>query len=101
MGGDEVCFLSARAMAEELRRGQLSAREAVAAHLRRIERVNPKLNAIVTLVADRAMEQASAADESQTRGEPTGPLHGLPVAHKDLQDTAGPPTTSLPPCFRP
>jgi amidase len=93
MEGDEVCFLSARAMAEEIRRGRLSAREVVAAHLQRIERDNPKLNAIVTLVADRAMEQASAADELQARGKLTGPLHGLPVAHKDLQDTAGIRTT--------
>src|SRR6266404_194518 len=93
MEGDEVCFLSARALAEEIRHGRLSARETVAAHLQRIEAVNPKLNAIVTLVSDRAMEQASAADESQSHGELTGPLHGLPVAHKDLQDMAGIRTT--------
>ncbi len=93
MGGDEICLLSARAMSEEIRSGRLSAREAVAAHLTRIERVNPKLNAIVTLTADRAMKQAAEADESQARGGFTGPLHGLPVAHKDLQDTAGIRTT--------
>jgi amidase len=93
MGADEICFLSARGMSAEIRSGRLSAREAVAAHLTRIERVNPKLNAIVTLTADRAMKQAAAADESQARGEFTGPLHGLPVGHKDLQDTAGIRTT--------
>ena len=65
----------------------------MAAHLARIERVNPKVNAIVTLVADRAMADAAKADEQQARGAALGPLHGLPVAHKDLVNTAGIRTT--------
>ena len=59
------------------------------AHLARIERVNPKVNAIVTLAAERAMADAARADDRIARGETVGVLHGLPVAHKDLVDTAG------------
>src|SRR5262249_54263566 len=58
-----------------------------------IERVNPKVNAVVTLVADRAMADALRADEQTARGGSLGVLHGLPVAHKDLVDTAGIRTT--------
>src|SRR6185295_10308496 len=63
-------------------------------------RVNPKINAIVTLVADRAMDDARKADEHQARGGALGPLHGLPVAHKDLINTAGIRTTFGSPLFR-
>src|SRR5262249_2393146 len=79
--------------AARIRRKDLSSREVMAAHLARIERVNPAVNAIVTLVADRAMAEAAGADERAARGGPLGPLHGLPVAHKDLFDTAGIRTT--------
>ena len=65
----------------------------MAAHLDRIAAINPRVNAIVTLVADRAMEQACKADETLARGDDVGPLHGLPVAHKDLQPTKGIRTT--------
>jgi amidase len=65
----------------------------MAAHLARIERINPKVNAIVTLVAERAMADAARADEQTARGATLGVLHGLPVAHKDLVDTAGIRTT--------
>ena len=87
-------------MAALIRRKQLSAREAVAAHLKQIERVNAQVNAIVTLVAEQAMENARRADEAQARGEPLGRLHGLPVAHKDLFETAGIRTTFGSPVFR-
>jgi amidase len=63
------------------------------AHLRRIEDVNPKVNAIVTIVAERALAQAQAADFAIARGDKLGVLHGLPVAHKDLFATAGIRTT--------
>ncbi|MGH3321028.1 MAG: amidase [Streptosporangiaceae bacterium] len=93
MTGADVCYLSARELARRLRMRELSAREVVEAHLARIERLNPQVNAIVTLVADRALAQARAADERLTAGEEVGPLHGLPVAHKDTHDTAGIRTT--------
>ena len=65
----------------------------VDAHLERIEAVNPRVNAVVTLAADAARERAKAADRALAAGAPAGPLHGLPVAHKDLVPTAGIRTT--------
>ncbi len=76
-----------------MRRKELSAREVLEAHLAHIARVNPQVNAIVTLAADQAREQALLADEAAARGEFTGPLHGLPIAHKDLAETRGMRTT--------
>ena len=90
--GEELCDLSATELAARIRRKDVSARDVMSAHLARIERVNPKVNAIVTLVADRAMADAARADDLAKGGTP-GPLHGLPVAHKDLVDTAGIRTT--------
>ncbi len=89
----DVCSFTAVEMADLIRRKKLSAREVMAAHLKQIERVNPKVNAIVTLVAEQATENARKADELQAHGKPTGPLHGLPVVHKDLFETAGIRTT--------
>jgi amidase len=80
-------------MARLIREGKLSAREAVEAHLIQIADVNPKVNAIVTLVAEQARQRAFEADEAQAQGRPLGPLHGLPTAHKDLQPTRGIRTT--------
>ncbi len=62
-GSDELCYLSAIELAARMRSKQVSAREVMAAHLAQIERVNPKVNAIVTLVAERAMADAARADE--------------------------------------
>src|SRR6187200_3646884 len=84
---------SAVDLARSLRSREVSAREVLAAHLARIEETNPAINAIVTLVPERALEQAGAADQALARGESVGPLHGLPIAHKDLADTAGVRTT--------
>src|ERR1041384_1672179 len=96
----EVCFLTATEMARQIRRKQLSAREALEAHLRQIEKVNPQVNAIVTLIADRAREQAKLADESAAHNRFLGPLHGLPVAHKDLVETKGIRTTYGSPIYK-
>lgn len=77
-----------------LRQKKLSAREVMQAHLKQIARVNPKVNAMVTLAAeDDLMAQAAKADESLAKGVWLGPLHGLPVAVKDLHETAGMRTT--------
>jgi amidase len=91
--GPDICFLTATEMADMIRRKKLSARETLDAHLKQIERVNPKVNAIVTLVAEQAVDNARKADEAQARGAALGPLHGLPIAHKDLVETAGIRTT--------
>jgi len=90
---DELCALTAVDLADRIRRKQCSAHEVMTAHLSRIERVNPKVNAIVTLVPERALAEARKADAHQARGGTLGPLHGLPVAHKDLVNTAGIRTT--------
>ncbi len=95
----EICGLSATEMARRLRRKELSAREVLEAHLRQIELVNPKVNAIVTLVADQALDCARRLDESAAHNNFAGPLHGLPVAHKDLFATKGIRTTFGSPIF--
>jgi amidase len=89
----ELCELSAVELAARLGRREVSAREVMGAHLAQIERINPKLNAIVTLVAEQAMANAAKADEAIMRRGSIGALHGLPVAHKDLVETAGIRTT--------
>ncbi len=74
--------------------------EVLDAHLAAIERVNPKLNAIVTLAADKARLAARAAEDAVVRGGPTGPLHGLPIGIKDITPTAGIRTTFGSPLFK-
>src|SRR5712691_11253604 len=96
----DICTLSAVDLARLIRVKDLSARDVVAAHLDQIERVNPTVNAIVTLVADQAIARAREADEAQARGRVIGPLHGLPIAHKDLQPTKGIRTTFGSPIFK-
>ncbi|HSP67406.1 MAG TPA: amidase [Bryobacteraceae bacterium] len=95
-----ICFLSTVEMARLIRTKKLSAREALAAHLKQIERVNPKVNAIVTLVPEMAAAAAAKADEMQAHKETLGPLHGLPVAHKDLLETRGIRTTFGSPLYK-
>jgi amidase len=89
----DVCFMTALELRAALRTGELSAREVVQAHLDQIERFNPEVNAVVTLVAERALAEAAAADERTAAGAEQPPLHGLPVAHKDVHETAGIRTT--------
>jgi len=71
----------------------ISAVELLEAHLKQIHNLNPILNAIVTLETDRAYGLARKADETLSRGGSIGPLHGLPIAHKDLTWTKGIRTT--------
>ena len=97
---EELHYRSATALAAMLRAKQVSAREVVSAHLDRIEAVNPRINAIVTLTAERALQQAAEQDQLAARGEFAGPLHGLPVAHKDNHLTAGIRTTFGSPAAR-
>ena len=86
-------LLSIRALGAELRAGRLSAGALVEATLARIGETEPRLNAYITVTADHARRQAEAADEELAAGRDRGPLHGIPVALKDLVDTAGIPTT--------
>src|SRR4051794_6045137 len=76
-----------------LRDGDISARELLDAHLDRIDRLDTAVNAVVTLDVDGARAAADAADAALAAGEEVGPLHGLPVAHKDTHATGGMRTT--------
>jgi amidase len=80
-------------MARRVRAKEVSAVEVMEAHLARIDRLNKEVNAIVTLLPERAMDGARTADDILARGLPLGPLHGLPLAHKDLVSTKGIRTT--------
>ncbi|MCA9070825.1 MAG: hypothetical protein KDA84_17970 [Planctomycetaceae bacterium] len=97
---NELCFSTAVELTRSIARKEISAREVLEAHLDQIERINPQVNAIITLLPDSAREQAAAADEYQARGEPLGPLHGLPIAHKDLVLTKGIRTTFGSPIYK-
>jgi amidase len=96
----ELCFVSAIELANRIARREVSVTEVVRAHLAQIERVNPKVNAIVTLTAERALDDARAKDAALARGEQPGPLFGLPVVHKDLVPTRGIRTTYGSPIYR-
>ena len=96
----ELCFLTAVELVRRIRSREVSAREVMDAHLAQIDRVNPKVNAIITYLPEQGRKGAAAADEQQARGEELGPLHGLPVAHKDLVTTAGIRTTWGSPIYR-
>jgi len=95
-----LCYLTATELALKIRSGEISAVETMEAHLAQIEKVNPPVNAIVTLVPELALEQARKADEKLAQGGKLGPLHGLPVAHKDLVPTKGIRTTFGSPIFQ-
>jgi amidase len=90
---DDVCFRPATELAALVRTREISARELLEAHLARIEQHNPGVNAVVTLDVDGARAAADAADAALAAGEEVGPLHGLPVAHKDTHATGGMRTT--------
>jgi len=75
--------------AQRIAEGQLSSSELTEAYLARVGRLNPSLNAYVAVVADRARQDAAAADAEMAGGHRRGPLHGIPIALKDLVDTEG------------
>ena len=95
----DLCAFDAVTLAGMLRRREVSAREVAAAHIGRIEAVDGSVNAVVTRCFDRALTRAAEADDALARGEVLGLLHGLPVAHKDLAETAGVRTTYGSPLF--
>ncbi len=100
MTQDELCFATATELAGLIRRREASAREVMAAHLTQIGRVNPQINAIVSRLDDeQALALADDADRRLTANELVGPLHGLPIAFKDLDDAVGFPTTQGSPIF--
>jgi amidase len=95
----ELCYQPAVELAALLRAREISARELLAAHLDRIEQTNGAVNAIVTFCTERAMAEATAADEALAHGEDVGALHGLPFGVKDTHATEGIRTTQGSPLF--
>src|SRR5215510_9500254 len=90
----DLVFQSARELARLIHDRRISAREMMQAHLDQIHRLNPRLNAIVSkLPEDRCLALADEADRAVARGDAIGPLHGLPIAFKDLQPAVGFPFT--------
>ena len=85
----DIIYSSAKSIARAIQAKDVSAVEIVEAHLRRIDEVNPKLNAVVKLSSERAMAEAKDADEALARGESLGNFHGVPITIKDSHDTEG------------
>ena len=101
MANYDICFSTAGELAGRIRSRELSAVEVMQAHLAQIDRVNSRVNAIVSQVdPEKSLAMARAADEKVASGGPLGPLHGLPIAHKDLEEPAGIRTTFGSPIFR-
>jgi aspartyl-tRNA(Asn)/glutamyl-tRNA(Gln) amidotransferase subunit A len=95
----DILYSDATKLAQLIRTRAVSPVEVMQAHLDRIEALNPKLNAIVT-VADHALETARAAEAAVMAGNELGPLHGVPITAKDSIDTAGVLTQRGSPIFR-
>lgn len=85
----DVTFMSATRLAQLIREKKISALEATRAYLKRIDAVNPKINAVVALCAERALDEARAADAALAKGQIKGALHGVPFTAKDSLETAG------------
>src|SRR5689334_17475764 len=90
---DDLCYESTVSLARRIRAGDVSPLQAVDAYLERIERLNPRVHGYLHVAADHARRAARRAEQALARGGDLGPLHGVPVAVKDLFDTAGMPTT--------
>lgn len=86
---DDLFYVSATTLARRIRDRELSSEEVVQAHLRRIESVNPRLNAVVQLAGEQALKDARAADAALAHGQQMGVLHGVPFTVKDWIDAAG------------
>ena len=93
----ELCYMPARRLARLLKARKLSAVELVRAFIARVERVNPKVNAIVTFLPEQALKAAQALDRTKS---PKGPLAGLPIAYKDNVQTKGIRTTFGSPIYK-
>lgn len=86
---DDLTFLSAVTMAQEIRTKKISPVELAEAHLAKIDRLNPKLNAFVHVDRDRVRSEARKAEAALIRGAPVGPLHGVPISIKSCIEVAG------------
>src|SRR5215470_2137776 len=93
MNRDDLCYESTVSLARRIRAREVSPREAVSAYLERIERVDPRLHSYLHVAADHALQAARRAEQALAERRELGALHGVPIAVKDLFDTAGMPTT--------
>ncbi|HZS87030.1 MAG TPA: amidase family protein [Chloroflexota bacterium] len=93
MDATDLCYTPATELGRLIRTGELSPVELAEAVLQRIDRLNPVLNAFITVTPELAREQARAAEDRARRGELRGPLDGIPYSIKDLEPTAGVRTT--------
>ncbi|MFE5158833.1 amidase [Streptomyces sp. NPDC056697] len=93
MSIDRSIYRDATELAELIRTRQVPAVEVMRAHLDRIDEVNPRLNAMMTVLTEQALAAARAADESVAAGAPLGPFHGVPFTVKDALDVEGVVTT--------
>ena len=100
MADPDLCFLSIAELSSLMRARTVSSEEVTEAHLARIERLNPTLNAFVTVMSAQAREAARRADAEMKAGRWRGPLHGVPIGLKDIFDTAGVRTTNGSSFFR-
>ncbi|MGE0153108.1 MAG: amidase [Reyranellaceae bacterium] len=89
----DIAFKSARELASMIRRGKLSSLDLLELYLERVERFNPRLNAIIWMDVEGARKRARAADRAAKQGAFWGPLHGLPMTIKESFDVVGAPTT--------
>ena len=94
MTDDEIAWLDLSTVARLIREQMLSAEQVTQAQLRRIERLDTQLHAYACVTSELALTQARAADQCQAQGQALGPLHGVPIAVKDLCWTAGIPTAA-------
>jgi aspartyl-tRNA(Asn)/glutamyl-tRNA(Gln) amidotransferase subunit A len=99
MDRTDIPYISATELAEFIRKREISPIEAVEAYLERIESLNGKLNAFLTVCRDEALEAAQEAEQALSRGNYLGPMHGIPVAVKDQVYTKGIRTTLGSPVF--
>src|SRR5262245_38947534 len=93
MTRDDLCYESTLSLARRIRAGEVSPSDAVAAYLDRIAGVDPSVHAYLHVAADHAVAAARRAEQALANRRDLGLLHGVPVAVKDLFDTAGMPTT--------
>ena len=94
MTDDEIAWLDLSTVARLIREQMLSAEQVTQAQLRRIERLDTQLHAYACVTSELALTQAREADQRQAQGQALGPLHGVPIAVKDLCWTAGIPTAA-------
>jgi hypothetical protein len=98
--GDELTFLTISELSELIRTKKISPLEITRLMLQRIDKFNPVLNAYITVTSEQAMKSAQDAEKEIQQGKWRGPLHGVPVALKDLFDTAGVRTTAASGVFK-